>query len=74
MISGTCQDCQHSRITQQMGQTSLYCHERSPTPLLLPGRQGNQVQLVGIWPPVDKAETCSRFKLSPFAKHDAAQA
>jgi hypothetical protein len=44
-----------------MGVTALYCHINPPTLQLLV-QPHNNVQMAGLWPPVDDGERCSKFE------------
>lgn len=61
-IRGTCQNCAHSRLTDQMGAVGLYCHGGPPSLQLMPGERQGEIKMLGLWPPVMPAASCGAFE------------
>ena len=69
MSRGTCRACEHSRMTTQLGLTGLYCHADTPKVFMFPTGVG-QVQIGGLWPPVEDSSSCAQFKPDPDARNE----
>lgn len=59
---GRCKNCEHSRLTQQMGVQALYCHRNPPAFQLMPGQGNANFIMAGMWPPVDADESCGEYE------------
>jgi len=63
----TCDTCLHSKMAKQMNLVGLYCHRHPPTTHVLPTGPG-QVQMLGLWPPVDKLDSCGEYHYDACAR------
>jgi len=66
----SCDTCTHSKLRTQMGAVGLYCHRNPPTMILLTTTPG-QAQMLGLWPPVDKLDSCGEYEYHAMGRSAA---